>query len=117
MDKQAGPASNPFRIETVHGKPYDVAGRRLVPVARIVSLGKGRATIGLNRVQGWAGGFVRVVPLGVIHETEHGQQYVPITDATGAALRRILMSAIMTTLLSVAIRRVVHRGRERQIQL
>ena len=113
MGKQAGPASKPFRIQTVRGTPYDVAGRRLVPVARIVSFGKGRATIGRDRVQGWAGGFAQVVPLAVIAETEHGPQYVAFTDATETALRRILVSAIVLTLLSVALRRLIHRGRGR----
>ena len=110
MEEQARPANQPFRVETVRGTPYDVAGRRLVPVARIVSVGRGRATIGRARVQGWAGGFSQIVPLGVIEETEDGQRYVAITDATGMVLRRILVGAIAITLLSMAIRGVVRRG-------
>lgn len=113
MEKQAGSVSPPFRIQTVRGTPYEVAGRRLVPVARIVSFGQGQATIGRDRVYGWAGGFAQVVPLGVIEETADGQQYVPIPDATGKALRRILASAIVITLGAATLRRLIRRGRGR----
>jgi uncharacterized spore protein YtfJ len=113
LKKQAGPVSPPLRIETVRGTPYEVAGRRLVPVARIVSFGQGRATIGRDRLHGWAGGFARVVPLGVIEETEDGQRYVPIRDATGKALRGILASAVVITLLAITLWRLIHRGRGR----
>jgi hypothetical protein len=82
-------------------------------VARITSFGKGRATIGRDRVQGWAGGVAQVVPLAVLEETEHGQQHVAITDATETALRRILVSAVVMTLLFVVLRRLVHSGRGR----
>jgi hypothetical protein len=67
--------------------------------------------MGRDRVRGWAGGFTQTVPLGLIEETEHGQRYVAITDATGVVLRRILASAIAITLLSVAIRRLIRRRR------
>jgi len=52
----------------------------------------------------------RVEPL---EETEHGQQHVAITDATETALRRILVSAVVMTLLFVVLRRLVHSGRGR----
>jgi hypothetical protein len=111
VEKQAGAVNKPFRIETVRGKPYEVAGRRLVPVARITSLGKGRATIGLDHAQGWAGGYAQILPLVVVDETEQRPQYITITDATQSMLRRILVRAMVVLVLLAALRRLAQKAR------
>jgi uncharacterized spore protein YtfJ len=111
VEQQVGPGNKPFRVQTVRGKPWDVAGRRLVPVARIITFGQGRGTIRRDRVEGWAGGFVQVVPLGVVEETDQGQRYVAISDATEASLRRILASAVIMTLLFMVLRRLIQTAR------
>lgn len=118
MRNQAGVANRPFRVQTVQGEPYDVLGRSLVPVARIVSFGKGRASIRRDRVRGWAGGFCQVLPLAVIEESEQGERYIAISDSTGTVLRGILAAAAAMTLLFMAIRRLalVDRSHRRQGQ-
>lgn len=101
-DNQARP--KPFRWQTVHGEPRTIAGRRLTPVARVVSYGRGRGTLGQDNVSGWALGFVRVVPLGVLAEADGQEEWVPVHNATASALRRMVLAAFATSLVLAAVR-------------
>ena len=86
-----GESNGRFRVETVRGEPYEVGGRRLIPVARIASFGKARATIGTNQVSGWGGGFVQVAPLAVVEETPEGERRIAISDRTPQAVWRLVL--------------------------
>ncbi len=99
-----------LRIETVRGEPCEVNGHRLIPIARIVSWGRAGATIGTGQFGGWGVGLVSITPLAVVEETAEGEHTIPITDGTMAAVRRILLAAVATTLFFAAIRRLVHRS-------
>jgi hypothetical protein len=91
----------------VRGEPYYVGGRKLTPVARIVSWGKARATIGTHRIGGWAGGAVWVRPVAVLEETSAGEHRIPITDRTAVAIRRQMVMAAIGLFFFVALRRLV----------
>jgi uncharacterized spore protein YtfJ len=101
----------PFRIETVRGQPVHVGERTLIPVARIVSFGKARGTIGTDRIGGWGVGFAWVTPVAIVEETPEGERRTPIADGTAAALRSLLGAAVATTLFFTAVRWLVRRRR------
>lgn len=101
----------PFRIKTVRGEAYSVGGRRLIPVARIVSFGKARGTIGSGSVSGWGGGFALIVPVAIVEETAEGERRVAITDATSSALRGMFGAAMAITLFFVVVRWLARRSR------
>lgn len=98
-------------IKTVRGEPYYVDGRELVPVARIVSFGKARATIGPDQVGGRGGGFVWIKPLAVLEVTPTGERRIAIQDGTAAAIRGMLAATISIALLFTVIRWLVRRQR------
>ena len=114
-ETMAGPKNNqgqnPLRIETVRGEPYTIGGRSLTPVMRVVSYGRARATIGTRRLEGWAGGLVRITPLAIVEETPGGERRIAIHDATRTALGRILAITVAATLFFSAIRWVVRQRR------
>ena len=101
-----GQCSRPraLRIKTVRGDPYSVGGRELIPVARVVSFGKARGTVGTRQVSGRGGGFVSVKPLAVIEVTPEGERRIPIRDGTAAAVRGMLAFSITIALVCAAFR-------------
>jgi len=94
----------PFRIETVRGESYHIGERTLIPVARIVSFGKARGTIGTHQVGGWGVGFVQVTPLSILEQTAEGERSIPIADETATALRGLLGAAVAMMLFFTVIR-------------
>lgn len=92
------------KIRTVRGEPYYIAGRKLIPVVRIVSFGRARATIGTEQSGGRAVGFVWIKPLAVLEADGEGERRIPITDATASAVYGLLGSALALTLFLAAVR-------------
>jgi hypothetical protein len=111
MEGEKQPLSKPFRWQTVHGEPRTVAGRRLTPVARLVSYGRARGTLRQDSISGWALGFVRVVPLGVVVEAGGQEKWVAVHNATASALRSMVLAAIAITLFLAGVRRFARRRR------
>ena len=101
----------PFRIETVQGEPYYVGGRKLIPVARVISFGKASATIGADRVGGWGVGFTRVTPLAIVEETDEGERRIPLTSTVNIVLPSMFAGAVAITLFFTTIRWLVRRRR------
>jgi uncharacterized spore protein YtfJ len=99
-----GDSGGRFRVETVRGEPYEVDGRRLIPVARLASFGKARATIGTRQVSGWGGGFVQVTPLAVVEETPEGERRIAIVDRTSQAMLGMALGAVAIILVLGLIR-------------
>lgn len=101
-----------FRIETVRGEPYHVGGRKLTPVARVISFGKASATIGTDRIGGWGVGFTRVTPLAIIDETDDGERRILLASTTAQALQSMFAGAVAITLFFTTIRWLVRRRRK-----
>jgi uncharacterized spore protein YtfJ len=104
----------PVRVRTVRGDPYSADGRKLIPVVRIASFGRARATVGRHRISGRGGGFVWVRPVAMLEETPEGERPITITDGTASAVRRLLGVALAITLLCAIIRWLagrLHRSR------
>ena len=102
---------SPLRIEIVRGDPYHVAGRRLIHVARVLTLGLARGTVRRDRVEGWGGGLVWVTPRAVVEETPQGERTIAIADATGSLLRQMVVVALALTLVSSGLRWAARRLR------
>ena len=101
-----------LQVKTVRGEPYSVGGRKLIPVVRIVSFGKARATVGTQRIGGRGSGFVWIRPLAVLEETPKGERRIAVTDGTAAAVRGLLGVAVAITLSLAAIRWLVRWTRK-----
>jgi uncharacterized spore protein YtfJ len=93
----------------VRGEPYHIGGRELIPVVRIVALGKARATIGTNHTGGWAGGAVWMKPLAVLEQTPQGERRIAITDKTAAAIRSLLAIVVILAFVPTALRWLRYR--------
>ena len=93
-----------LRSQVIRGEPYRVGGRTLTPEARIVSIGRARATIGRRQHGGWGFAFTRIIPTAIIEETEDGERRLPIPDTTGSALRGMLASAVALLVFFTTVR-------------
>jgi uncharacterized spore protein YtfJ len=100
-----------FNVRTVRGEPYEVGGRNLTPVTRIVSLGKASATIRTHRYGGWAGGLAWASPIALIEETADGEREIAIRDETFAVLQRLALAAGSMIVFFATIRWLVRRRR------
>lgn len=94
----------PLRIRTIRGEPYYVQGHKLTPVARIVSLGNAKATIGTRRIRAHGGGFAWIKPLAILDETPEGERRIAITDGSAVVVRNFLGVALGLALFLAAIR-------------
>jgi uncharacterized spore protein YtfJ len=101
-----------FHIKTVRGEPTFVGGRKLIPVVRIISFGKARATVGTRRTGAWGGGFVWIRPLAVLEETPEGERRIAVTDRTAVTVRGLLGLAVAISLALTAMRWLVQRSRK-----
>ena len=104
-------ANGRLRVETVYGEPYEVGGRRLIPVARITSFGKAKATIGTKQVSGWGGGFTQVTPLALVEDTPEGEHRIAVTDGEAQAIRKMVVGSAVMVLLFELIRRLAGNRR------
>jgi uncharacterized spore protein YtfJ len=91
-----------LRVDTVHGEPIEVRGRTFIPEARVVSFGKGSATIASRRLRGWGTGFAHVTPVAFVEQDAHGERRIAIRDRTAVAVRDLVaLTAVLTLLLAV----------------
>ena len=115
MEGEKQPLPKPYRWQTVRGEPRTVAGHRLIPVARLISYSCGRGTLRQQSISGWALGFVRIMPLGVVVEHGGQEEWIAVRDATASALRRMMLTTAAITLLLAAVRQLA-RGRRQPAQ-
>jgi hypothetical protein len=101
-----------YRSQLVRGEPYHVGRRTLIPIARVSSLGRGKATIGKDRVSGWGFAFTQVTPVAIAEETDLGARRIPVYDKTSATLQRLGFAALALVLFFAALRRWARRRRE-----
>jgi len=102
-----------LRVKTVRGDAYSIGGRSLIPVARIVSFGKARATVGSHQIAGQGGGFVWIQPLAVVEATSAGELRIPIAAGPATAVCRFGGLAVATVVFFAAVRRLVGRWRRK----
>ena len=106
----------PFRVKTVRGQPYDVGGRELVPVVRIVSFGRARGTIGLNGVTGRGAGFALLLPVAIEEKTAEGERRIATRDTTANVLVGLCGAAVVMTVFFALARWLARRRRGAAVQ-
>ncbi len=106
------------RVETVYGEPREIAGKVIIPVARIAYGGGGGGGSGAcgseegQQGSGGGGGLgVKVQPLGALVITENAERWVPVVDVTRVA---IACSAVLITGLLTLRKVLVTRRRWRE---
>jgi hypothetical protein len=105
MDERANGTQDPLVSEVIEGKPIYVGGRELVPVVRVTTHGRRRATVGTDGLAGQGWGFVRLQPIAILERSESGEERVAIRDRTAEVLGGLLLAAfIIPLLLGVAVR-------------
>jgi len=100
-----------LRVGTLCGEPSNVKGRKLTPVARVITFGRGKGTVGQGRYSGWGAGFVRIDPAAILEETDQGTRRIPITNETDSVLRRLAIAGLALVLLCAGLRRIGQRWR------
>ena len=98
-----------FRVRIIHGEPYEVGGHTLIPVARVVSMGKARGNVGTSQISGWAGGFARIVPVAILARTEEGDRRIAVVDATRNLVGVLVAVGLISTLILAIVRRIARR--------
>jgi len=110
---QGGTALTPWRVAIEHGEPYEIAGYKLTPVARVLTYAVGQGTLRARSVSGWVAGMVRVKPLAVVVERDGHQRRVRLASASTGTLGGMLAAGVAVTLLLWAMRRLARGARRR----
>ena len=104
---------SPLQIRTVRGTPIQAYGRTFVPIARVVSLVKHRATIHKTgyKAAGW--GAMWVKPLAVVEHDGNETHTMLIPNVTATVLREIATVALVLPMLCLAVISLARRIRNR----
>lgn len=98
----------PFHIKTVRGEAYHVGGRKLTPVARVVTFGKARATVGTGGISGFGAGLVHITPMAMLEETAGGERRIPLRASDSTAVWGMVGAVTAITLVCTVVRWLVH---------
>jgi uncharacterized spore protein YtfJ len=98
-------------VRTLRGEPFNVEGRKLTPVARVITFGRGKGMAGQGHYSGWGAGFVRTDPVAIIEETEQETRCISITNETDPVLRGLAIAGLALVLLCAGLRRIGQRRR------
>ncbi len=103
------------RVETVFGESREIAGRTVIPVARVMYFGgggggQGKAQEGQEGGGGGGGIGVKVQPLGIFVITENEERFVATLDLTRVILAGSAVAlASILTIRKVMLHRRTHR--------
>jgi uncharacterized spore protein YtfJ len=99
------------RVETVFGDSREIAGKTVIPVAKVAYGGGGGGGQGKDKDDqegsGGGGGLgVRVTPMGALVVTEEAERWVPIVDTTKVILAGHLVALMaLWTIKKIGTRR------------
>lgn len=94
---------DPVSVQIIRGKPIQVRGHRLIPIARIFSIREHRALIASSHVHGSGWGAVYAQPIEVIEIAGGSEQHIPIPDPTARILLQMLAVAVVTAFVSIGL--------------
>ena len=106
------------RVETVFGEPREIAGKTIIPVARVMyggGGGGGQGQCGENGTGGGGGGgmCVNVQPIGIYVVTGEAERFVATLDVNRIALGGMAVAmALAFTVRKIAIARARWHARE-----
>lgn len=103
--------NSPLQIRTVRGTPIRVYGRTFVPVARVISLVKHRATIRKTGYDAAGWGAVWVKPLAVVEHDGDEAHTMLIPNVTATVLRQMATVALALPVLCLAVVSLARRIR------
>jgi hypothetical protein len=90
----------PWKTELIKGEPIQVGQRQLIPVVRMRSTVRRQVTFGTQESSGGGGGLVWLQPVAVIERRPDGSEgHIPIIDASGMAIKGMLIGALALPLL------------------
>jgi hypothetical protein len=107
-------AKGPYRREIVRGTPIDAQGHTLIPVVRLVSLIRHRATIRDREIEGQCSGFIHVQPLHVIEVRDGRNRVLSVRDVTAQVIGHMVLAAAIISLVSLALVVANHRAKARR---
>jgi hypothetical protein len=89
-----------WKTELIEGEPIQVGQRQLIPVIRMRSVVRRQVTFGTQESSGGGGGLVWLRPVAVIERQPDGsEKHIPILDASGTAIKGMLLGALALPLL------------------
>lgn len=95
--------SDPLSVQIIQGKPIQVRGHSLVPVARVCSIREHQAVITSSHVRGSGWGIMHAQPVEIIETTDGSEQHIPIPDPTAKILLQMLAIAAIAALISIGL--------------
>lgn len=101
----------PWRLATVRGEPYAVAGYKLTPVARVLSYAIGQGTLRARSISGWGGGMVFVRPVAIEVERDGRTRRIKLARSTRASFAAMVAAGATITILLWWVRLLARRGR------
>jgi hypothetical protein len=103
----------PLLTEIIEGEPIQVEGRELVPLVRVTSLVKRRASLSGDRVHGRAYGFVRMRPVALLEKKGDEEQRHRIQNGTVRVLSWLALVALAVPWLAALLTYLWRRREER----
>jgi hypothetical protein len=95
----------------IQGEAIRVGQKEIVPEVRVTSWLKRSATVGMDGVWGWGGGWVSIQPTAVIERGPEGEKRIPIRDETARLLIGLVAGAVFVMFLAgIAERLATHQG-------
>ncbi len=92
------------------GKPIRVGEKEIIPEALVISWLKRSATIGMEGVWGWGGGWVKIQPAAVIERGPEGERRILIHDETQRLLIGLAAGAVFVFFLATIAERLAAQG-------
>ena len=94
---------DPVSIQVIRGKPIQVRGHSLIPVARVFSVQEHQAVITSSHAHGSGWGAMHAQPIEIIETTGDGEHHIPIPDPTAKVLLQMLLIAVVTALIAIGL--------------
>lgn len=103
----------PLQIRTARGTPIHVYGRTFVPIARVISLVKHRATVRKTGYEAAGWGAMWVKPLAVVEHDGDETHTMLIPNVTATVLREMATVALVLPMLCLTAISLARRIRNR----
>jgi hypothetical protein len=92
-----------LQVKTIRGTPIQAQGRTFVPVARVTSTVRHRATIGVDQIEGSGWGFAHTLPIALEGERNGVTHTVSIPDRTRTVLGQMALVALVFPAICAAV--------------
>jgi hypothetical protein len=94
---------SPLMTETVRGDPIQVRGRELVPLVRVTSRVRRRASVGGGGVSGAGWGFVYMRPIAILDRNGAGVHRLPVRSETARSILWLFVVSLIVPLIALLL--------------